>query len=230
MEVLDKGFVKLVDYLGGDKTVVNSARVSYDGVSKGEEADNKLIEYLYNNEHLTPFEHCQITFHVKCPIFVARQWFRHRTGKYNEISGRYVEFKDEYYIPDAHRICGQSKDNKQCSGDALTLDVQRKARDKIEEACNNSFKEYYELLNSGVAREIARGVLPLNTYTQFYFTIDLRNLFNFIKLRLHSHAQYEIQVYAEKMLEIIKKLYPVSTKVFCTKNNIEFRNNVDLLN
>lgn len=215
--VLNHGFIRLVDKMGDDSTIVRSARVSYGDGTKTKREDEKLIEYLLKNKHWTPFEMVVFTFHVKLPIFIARQWMRHRAGSYNEISARYSVMKDEFYVPDYDRIQGQSLLNKQCSGELLETDDQVAAKSMIEIANQNAYETYKDLIDLGVARELARVVLPVSTYTEFYWKVDLRNLFNFLELRLHNHAQYEIRVYAEAITEIIKDIIPMALKSF--KNN-----------
>lgn len=211
IEVLDKGFVKLVDFMGGDIRAVSAARVSFGGTSKGEERDKMLIKYLMENKHLSPFEHCYFQFHIKCPIFVARQWMRHRIASYNEISARYTEVKDEFYLPKAFRI--QDMSNRQGSVESDKLD--NASLSKIyEEAIEHSYQSYQKLLKAGVAREMARGILPVAQYTQFYWTVNLRSLLNFISLRADSHAQYEIRVYANAIKEIVKQKMPWSFEAF----------------
>ncbi|MGC9070710.1 MAG: FAD-dependent thymidylate synthase [Elusimicrobiales bacterium] len=210
-KILDKGFVKLVDFAGGDDRVVTAARVSFDMKSKGEERDKKLIEYLLNHEHLTPFEHSVFQFHIKCPIFVARQWMRHRWGSYNELSARYTELKDEFYIPERFRI--QDVKNKQGSIETQELD-NPELKKIYEESIENSYQVYKKLLLKGVAREMARMVLPLASYTQFYWTVNARSLLNFLKLRLDEHAQFEIRVYAQAIADIFKEKMPWTWKSF----------------
>ncbi|NNN06586.1 MAG: FAD-dependent thymidylate synthase [Elusimicrobia bacterium] len=211
VQVLDKGFVRLVDFMGGDQGVVDAARVSYGGVSKGAEADKKLIDYLLKHSHLTPFEHAVFKFHVAAPIFVARQWFRHRFAAYNEISFRYTEVKDYFYMPELWR--GQDKKNKQGSTDASALD-QKPLHDmfaKQVEACLATYKKMIEL---GVAREMARMVLPVNLYTEFYWTVNARSLMNFVALRADGHAQWEIQQYGEAMARAFKETMPWTYAAF----------------
>jgi thymidylate synthase (FAD) len=209
--VLDKGFVKLVDFMGGDLRVVNSARVTFGGVSKGEDKDKALLKYLIEHEHHTPFEHCAFQFHIKCPIFVARQWMRHRICSYNEVSARYTEVKDEFYLPQEFRI--QDAHNKQGSLSGGNLDnaaLLKIYNDSIEA----SYKAYQRLLSAGVAREMARGILPVSQYTQFYWTVNARSLMNFIRLRADAHAQYEIRAYAESISVIFKEKMPWSWEAF----------------
>ncbi|MCB5231233.1 MAG: FAD-dependent thymidylate synthase [Sphaerochaetaceae bacterium] len=213
--VLDKGFVRLVDYLGSDSRIVQAARVSYGEGTKTYRQDKGLINYLMRNDHTSPFEQVSFTFHIKMPIFVARQWIRHRTAKVNEISGRYSIMADEAYIPALKDINKQSEDNKQGrSEEVLDIELQKQVAAIIEEDQQRAFETYHKLLDLGIARELARINLPLSLYTQWYWTMDLHNLFHFLKLRLDSHAQYEIRVYAQTILEIIKKVCPLATEAF----------------
>jgi len=214
MEVLDKGFVRLVDHMGDDSRIVQSARVSYSKGTKTVREDAKLINYLLKNKHWTPFEMVTFTFHVKLPIFIARQWMRHRAGSFNEVSARYSEMPDEFYIPSLERIKAQSKTNKQGSGDNLCSRTKEHARDIMEVNCLKAFADYKTLLDMGVARELARITLPLNLYTEFYWKVDLRNLFNFIALRSDSHAQFEIQEYSNAIYSIIEPIVPHSCASF----------------
>ena len=211
VNVLDKGFVRLVDFMGGDQGVVDAARVSYGGKSKGEDADRKLIAYLLKHKHETPFEHAVFKFHVKAPIFVMRQWIRHRMASYNEISARYTEVKDEFYIPTQWRA--QDLKNKQGSVIAPTLD-HAKLTALFEGQVKAALKTYKELLDAGVARELARMVLPVNSYTEFYWTINARALMNFVSLRADVHAQWEIQQYAEALAESFKAKMPWTYDAF----------------
>jgi len=197
-KILDKGFVKLVDFIGGDARAVESARVSFGGVSKGAERDRKLIAYLLKNGHFSPFEHTVFQFHIKCPIFVARQWMRHRIASYNEISARYTEVRDEFYIPDKFRA--QDLINRQGS---VAADLDDGNLLKLYSASlENSYAVYGKLIAAGVAREMARMVLPVSQYTQFHWTVNARSLINFINLRTDAHAQYEIRLYAAAIKEI----------------------------
>lgn len=205
VKVLDSGFVKLVDFLGGDSRAVDSARVSFGSVSKGETADRKLIEYLLEHGHLSPFEHSVFQFHVKCPIFVARQWMRHRIASYNEISARYTEVHDEFYYPEAFRA--QDRSNRQGSLESAALD-QEKMRAIYDRAVKASYAAYKELLDAGAAREMARMVLPVAQYTQFYWSVNARSLLNFISLRADAHAQWEIRRYAEAIQEMFRARMP----------------------
>ncbi len=215
IKVLDKGYVRLVDHMGSDLSVVRSARVSYDaewraGEDKG--SDDRLIKYLWKNHHSTPFESVQFTFEVKAPLFILRQWHRHRTWTYNEVSARYTELPDDYYVPDPDKIGVQSKDNKQARDITDVLNSQASAL--IALACASSFETYHDLLAMNVPREIARGVLPMNTYSRMFATVDLLNLLKFIELRNHSHAQYEMQQYAKTLLELVEPIVPVCIKAF----------------
>jgi len=213
--VLDKGCVVLIDYMGNDARIVNSARVSYKG-QKIKRSDKGLISYLMKNMHWSPFEQVQFTFLVKCPIFVARQWFRHRTFKYNEISGRYSILPDEYYVPSLDRIKAQSKKNKQGSDETglLSNDMKVAFQKQITDEQESVRSNYDYFVEEGIAKELARINLPLSQYTEFYCTGDLRNLFNFLRLRLDDHAQYEIAVYGKVMAEIIKKVVPFAYEAF----------------
>lgn len=210
-KILDNGFVKLVAFMGGDQRAVESARVSFGSVSKGEAADRKLIEYLLANGHLSPFEHSTFQFHIKCPIFVARQWMRHRIASYNEISARYTEVKDEFYIPGAFRL--QDTINKQGSVAGGKLDNARLLK-LYTDSVQASFAAYNELLKAGVAREMARMALPVAQYTQFHWSVNARSLLNFLRLRLDAHAQYEIREYAAALREIFKEKMPWTWEAF----------------
>ena len=218
--VLDKGFVRLVDYYGGDQRIVQSARVSYGEGTKSVSQDGALIDYLLRHQHTSPFEQVVMTFHVKMPIFVARQWVRHRTGRMNEVSGRYSIMKDEFYVPAEDKVAPQSKDNKQGRCDeAFDKEVADKIIDQLKDGQKAAYENYSGLIENGLAREIARINLPLSLYTEFYWEMDLHNLFHFLKLRLDSHAQYEIRVYAEAILEICKKVAPMATSSFINHMN-----------
>ncbi|MDR2618817.1 MAG: FAD-dependent thymidylate synthase, partial [Treponema sp.] len=213
--VLNKGFVRLVDYLGGDERVVQSARVSYGAGARSFREDAGLIDYLMRNRHTSPFEQVILTFHIKLPVFVARQWIRHRTARVNEISGRYSVMKDDFYIPAPDDIALQSGDNKQGrSADPLEADKAEKIRALFAEGQKEAYAAYTELIDSGLARELARINLPLAIYTEWYWQIDLRNLFHFLELRLDAHAQKEIRLYAEVLFEIAKKTAPCCCESF----------------
>lgn len=211
--VLDKGFVRLVDYLGGDERVVQAARVSYGSGTKSYRQDRGLIHYLIRNEHTSPFEQVQLTFHCKMPVFVARQWVRHRTARLNEISGRYSIMKDEFYVPDTGQMRGQSKDNKQARSEEVLPQAQQFIDQMVEDQ-RSVYGHYQDMIESGLAREIARNNLPLSLYTEWYWQIDLHNLFHFLALRLDSHAQYEIRVYAEAMAKCAKAVAPMAYEAF----------------
>ena len=213
--VLDKGFVRLVDYLGGDERVVQSARVSYGAGNRTYREDSALIDYLLRNSHTSPFEQVILTFHIKLPIFVARQWVRHRTARLNEISGRYSVMKDDFYVPTPEDIAFQSTDNKQGrSSRALDPEQAEKIRAAFVRGQKDSYALYDSLVNEGLARELARINLPLSLYTEWYWQIDLHNLFHFLDLRLDGHAQKEIRLYAQVLLEIAKKVAPVCCASF----------------
>ncbi|MFA6504903.1 MAG: FAD-dependent thymidylate synthase [Treponemataceae bacterium] len=207
--VLNKGFIRLVDYLGGDERVVQSARVSYGAGTKSYREDAGLIDYLLRNRHTSPFEQVILTFHVKLPIFVARQWIRHRTARLNEISGRYSVMKDEFYVPAPEDVAAQSDDNKQGrSAQPLPPEAAEAVRAALEAGQRTAYGDYSKLVDEGIARELARVNLPLSLYTEWYWQIDLHNLFHFMELRLDAHAQKEIRVYAEVLLDIAKKVAP----------------------
>lgn len=210
-KVLDKGFVKLIEFMGGDQRAVDSARVSFGSVSKGEAQDRKLIEYLLANAHFSPFEHSVFQFHVKCPIFVARQWMRHRIASYNEISSRYTEVQDEFYYPEAFRA--QDRINRQGSVRSGALE-QEKMLAVYDKAIKASYAAYQELLEAGAAREMARMALPVAQYTQFYWSINARSLLNFIELRTDAHAQHEIRLYADAIQEIFREKMPWTWEAF----------------
>ncbi len=214
-KILDKGFVRVIDYMGGDDSIVQSARVSYGKGTKSTLDDESLIRYLMRNKHTTPFEMCEIKFHIKAPIFVARQWLRHRTANVNELSGRYSIMDDDYYIPKISEIKKQSKSNKQGRGESFDVAQSKEIIDILEKTSRNCFNVYDDLIeNKDFAKELSRTILPINLYTQFYWKIDLHNLFHFLKLRVDSHAQYEIAEYGRKILDIVKIWTPISYKAF----------------
>lgn len=217
IDVLDHGFVRLVDYMAGDIDISRAARVSYDAPGRPE--DDGLIGYLMKNRHTSPFESCVFTFEVKAPIFVFRQWHRHRTWSYNEVSARYTELPGEFYIPELAQITTQSADNKQ-----MRTEEQNECAEQIRVAmicsCRDSMAMYKALLAENCPRELARSVLPVATYSRMFATVDLHNLFHFLRLRLHEHAQYEIRVYAEALLELIEPHVPSAVKHFLS--TIEF--------
>lgn len=213
--VLDKGFVRLVDYLGGDTRIVQAARVSYGEGTKSFREDAGLIDYLLRHEHTSPFEQVILTFHIKLPIFVARQWIRHRTARVNEISGRYSIMKDDFYVPAPEDLALQSEDNKQGRKDeAMDTEAAKTAIDRLVEGQEEAYADYMGLVETGLAREIARINLPLSLYTEWYWQIDLHNLFRFLALRLDSHAQKEIRAYAQVLLDIARKVAPAATTSF----------------
>lgn len=210
-KVLDHGFVRVIDYMGDDSAIVQAARVSYGEGTKTVREDAALIDYLLRNGHTSPFEHCRIKLHIKAPIYIARQWMRHRMASINELSGRYSEINEEFHVPD--EFCAQSKDNKQAR--AGRLEKSGEIRDFQRISAENAFMVYEQMLLEGVAREQARIVLPLSTYTEWYWTIDLHNLMNFLKLRLHSHAQAEIQAYANEIAKLVALWTPAAYQSFC---------------
>lgn len=213
IKVLDKGFVRLVDYMGGDERIVQSARVSYGSGTKSYRQDRGLIHYLMKHWHTSPFEQVQLTFHTKMPIFVARQWVRHRTARLNEISGRYSVMRDEFYVPDPEQVRFQSVDNKQGRSEEGPEDaVAIVAQFREEQA--KLYANYQGLLDQNIARELARINLPSSLYTEWYWQIDLHNLFHFLRLRMDSHAQYEIRVYADAMAQCAKAVAPMAYEAF----------------
>jgi thymidylate synthase (FAD) len=215
IQCLDKGFVRLIDVMGDDNSIVQAARVSYGEGTKRLSEDRGLIRYLLRHQHTTPFEMVEFKFHIKLPIFIARQWIRHRTANVNEYSGRYSEMKDEFYIPTLENIRPQSTMNKQGRSEETFPNEQAEAiAQKFAESQDLMYKEYRELLDMGVAREIARINLPVSNYTEWYWKIDLHNLFHFLKLRIDPHAQYEIRVYGEAMASIVKNIVPVAWEAF----------------
>ena len=221
IKVLDHGFVRLVDSMGSDLSISRNARVSYDAewrAGEDEGSDKRLINYLYNNGHNTPFESVTFTFDVKAPIFVFRQWHRHRTQSYNELSARYKQLPTEFYIPAVEQITRQSEDNKQMRTteqhpDATHFQMMMRANNEA------AFSRYNEMIADGCPRELARSVLPVATYSHMFATMNLHNLFGFLRERLHPHAQYEIRVYAEALLELIRPVVPVAVAAFEKKFN-----------
>lgn len=212
---LDKGFVRLVDVMGDDNSIVQAARVSYGKGTKTLREDRALIRYLMRHSHTSPFEMVELKFHVKLPIFVARQWIRHRTANVNEYSGRYSEMRDEFYLPEPNQIHSQSSDNKQGRSDEelpenMVVDILQKMKNLQQ----SSYVDYLYYLDNNLARELARINLPLSTYTEWYWKIDLHNLFHFLKLRMDAHAQYEIRVYADTIAEIVKQILPIAYEAF----------------
>ena len=213
--VLDKGFVRLVDYMGGDERIVSSARVSYGEGTKTVRQDRGLIHYLMRNWHTSPFEQVGLTFHTKMPVFVARQWVRHRTARLNEISGRYSVMKDEFYVPSPEHILPQSANNKQGrAGERYDEETETALVERFRSEQAMAYRSYGEMLDQDVAREIARINLPLSLYTEWYWQIDLHNLFHFLRLRMDPHAQYEIRAYAEAMARCARAVAPLAYEAF----------------
>lgn len=224
--VLDHGFIAVKDYMGDDLSILQMARMSYGKGTKGVSDDRALLRYLMRHLHTSPFEGCVIKLHVKLPIFVMRQWVRHRTASLNEYSARYSILPDEFYVPAPELLAVQSKDNKQGRGDALTPDQAAEVLRILKDDAQRNFATYHQLLNAdqdgdviddgkdGIARELARIGLPLSTYTQMYWQTNLHNLMHFLRLRADPHAQYEIRIYAEKMLGIMADWVPVTTEAF----------------
>jgi thymidylate synthase (FAD) len=224
--VLDHGFVRVVDYMGDDAAIVQAARVSYGKGTRKISEDRGLIHYLLRHRHTTPFEMCEIKLHVKLPIFVARQWIRHRTANVNEYSARYSVLDEEFYVPAPEHLAAQSQINKQGRETALPSAEAAEVLGAIKDGGARAYGVYTRLLNetgkgevidegrSGIARELARMVLPANIYTQWYWKIDLHNLLHFLSLRADAHAQYEIRVYAEAMLDVVKKWVPITYEAF----------------
>ena len=223
-KLLNHGLLRFVDSMGSDLSIVRNARVSYDAewrAGENEGSDKRLINYLYKNGHNTPFESVTVTFEVKAPIFVFRQWHRHRTQSYNELSARYKELPEEFYVPELDQITTQSIDNKQMRTDKIhphALQIQR----SITSSNKKSFSHYHALIKDGCPRELARSVLPVGTYSHMFATANLHNWFNFLRERLHPHAQYEIRVYAEAIAEELRIIAPIAVEVFF--NNLEKKN------
>ncbi|HOW97565.1 MAG TPA: FAD-dependent thymidylate synthase [Kiritimatiellia bacterium] len=215
IKVLDQGFVRLVDYMGSDARIVQTARVSYGAGTKTVREDAGLIDYLLRHEHTSPFEHVVIELHCKLPIFVARQWIRHRTARLNEISARYSVMADEFYLPDEAHINAQSADNKQGRSDAeVPPELRRKVLELLQRDQGMAYASYEEMIKDGIARELARINLPLSLYTQWYWQMDLHNLFRFLELRMDSHAQWEIRQYAAAIAQIARAVAPVAFDAF----------------
>lgn len=215
--VLDHGFVRVVDYMGDDSSVVQAARVSYGRGTRRALEDEGLIRYLMRHYHSTPFEMCEIKFHVKLPIFVARQWIRHRTANVNEYSARYSILDKDFYLPAPEQLAKQSTANRQGRGEVLDAATATHVLRLLQDDAEQTYSHYEEMLTDdvGLARELARMNLTLNTYTQWYWKTDLHNLFNFLRLRADAHAQYEIRIYAEAMLKLTESWVPFSYKAFC---------------
>ena len=215
--VLDHGFLRVIDYMGDDAAIVQAARVSYGRGTRRVQDDAGLIRYLMRHRHTTPFEMCEIKYHVKLPIFVARQWIRHRTASVNEYSARYSVLDREYYLPAPEHLAAQARENRQGRGDVLGAEAAADVLALLRADAERCYAHYEEMLDPeglGLARELARINLTLNTYTQWYWKIDLHNLFHFLSLRVDPHAQYEIRVYAEAMLETVRRWVPLATQAF----------------
>jgi len=224
--VLDHGFVRVIDYMGDDSAIVQAARVSYGKGTKSVQGDRGLIRYLVRNRHTTPLEMCEIKFHIKLPIFVARQWIRHRTSSVNEYSARYSILDKEFYLPKPEHLASQSKTNKQGRGNELTAEQSGEVLELLRRDAINSYDTYDRLLNDSgdgtpkdessyqLSRELARMNLTLNYYTQWYWKVDLHNLFNFLSLRMDHHAQYEIRVYADAISSVVSSWVPNAHEAF----------------
>ena len=213
--VLDHGFVRLVDYMGGDSSITRAARVSYGAGTKTLSDDEALLDYMYRHQHSSPFEMVEFTFHCKMPLFVARQWIRHRTASVSELSGRYSVMKQEFYVPELSRLGVQSKTNKQGTAPtALDQDIGNNMIDILLRGQEASTLDYEDLISQDLARELARINLPLSTYTEWYWKIDLKNLLHFLALRLDSHAQWEIRQVANEMAEGLYRIAPNIFKEF----------------
>ena len=224
--ILDHGFIRVIDYMGNDDSIVQAARVSYGKGTKKVNTDSGLIKYLMRHWHSTPFEMCEIKYHVKLPIFIARQWIRHRTANVNEYSARYSILDKEFYLPSKENLAAQSSANRQGRGDIIGEKQAQKVLGLLKDDAERTYKNYEEMLNErydgsvidekkvGLARELARMNLTLNTYTQWYWKTDLLNLMNFLRLRADHHAQYEIRAYADVMLDTLKKWVPITYDAF----------------
>ena len=213
--LLDHGFVRVVDYMGDDAAVVQAARVSYGKGTKAVRRDRGLIRYLMRHRHTTPFEMCELKLHIKLPIFVARQWIRHRTANVNEYSARYSVLDREFYLPRPEDLAVQSSDNKQGRGAELTSDQAAEVLRLLRRDAMQTYETYETLMEDfNLARELARIDLPLNAYTQWYWKIDLHNLLHFLSLRMHPHAQYEIRVYADAIGEFVRNWVPLTWEAF----------------
>lgn len=231
IKILDHGFIRVIDYMGDDNSIVQAARVSYGRGTKKTSQDQGLINYLMRHRHTTPFEMCDIKFHIKLPIFIARQWIRHRTASVNEYSARYSILSNEFYVPEKINLSPQSKTNKQGRSEANLPDIEA---DKIlailQNDAENCYRHYVEMMNedeegniidennTGITRELARMNLTLNHYTEWYWKINLHNLLHFLALRADSHAQYEIRIYAQAMLDIVKAWVPYTYEAFAEYN------------
>lgn len=226
IKVLDHGFVRVVDYMGDDSAIVQAARVSYGKGTKQVNQDRGLIFYLMRHWHSTPFEMCEIKFHIKLPIFIARQWIRHRTANVNEYSARYSVMSKEFYIPKREHLQAQSKINNQGRGETITDAEAERVMQLLQQDAEQCYSHYEEMMNAdaagnvidpdkdGLARELARMNLTLNYYTEWYWKIDLHNLMHFLRLRADSHAQFEIRAYADAMIDVLKRWCPIAHEAF----------------
>jgi thymidylate synthase (FAD) len=226
LPVLDRGFVRVIDYMGDDGAIVQAARVSYGRGTKRVSDDRGLINYLMRMRHTSPFEMCELKLHVKLPIFVARQWIRHRTANVNEYSARYSVLEDEFYVPAAEHVASQASSNRQGRDRVLGREQAQAVQDTVRTNADRAYAEYLAMLNQdeageaiepereGLARELARIVLPLNTYTEWYWKTDLHNLLHFIALRADPHAQYEIRAYAGVLLDVVRRWTPLTCAAF----------------
>ncbi|WP_411890845.1 FAD-dependent thymidylate synthase [Yoonia sp. SDW83-1] len=217
-DVLDHGFIRVIDYMGDDAAICQAARVSYGKGTKSVQNDEGLIRYLMRHWHSTPFEMCEIKLHVKLPVFVARQWIRHRTANVNEYSARYSILDREFYIPEADKLAAQSVINNQGRGEALTGEEAARVLEYLKGDAARCYDHYEEMIGQegqqGLARELARMNLPANIYTQWYWKVDLHNLFHFLRLRADAHAQYEIRVYAEEICKVVADWVPAAYGAF----------------
>jgi len=226
LPILDHGFIRVIDYMGDDTSIVQAARVSYGKGTKKVNTDSGLIKYLMRHWHSTPFEMCEIKYHIKLPIFIARQWIRHRTANVNEYSARYSILDKEFYLPSKEHLAAQSTNNRQGRGEVITGEQAKEVLDLLKGDAERTYDNYETMLNerfdgsiidekkSGLARELARMNLTLNTYTQWYWKTDLLNLMNFLRLRADHHAQYEIRAYADVMLDTLKRWVPITYEAF----------------
>ena len=226
LPILDHGFIRVIDYMGNDNSIVQAARVSYGKGTKKVNTDSGLIKYLMRHWHSTPFEMCEIKYHVKLPIFIARQWIRHRTANVNEYSARYSILDKEFYLPSKENLAAQSTNNRQGRGNVISGGQAEEVLSLLKDDAERTYKNYEEMLNerydgsvideskTGLARELARMNLTLNTYTQWYWKTDLLNLMNFLRLRADHHAQYEIRAYADVMLNTLKRWVPITYDAF----------------
>lgn len=216
--VLDHGFVRVIDYMGDDAAICQAARVSYGKGTKSVQNDEGLIRYLMRHWHSTPFEMCELKLHVKLPVFVARQWIRHRTANVNEYSARYSILDREFYIPAPDQMAAQSAINNQGRGEALQGEEAARVLELLKSDSTRAYDHYQEMIGQdgqqGLARELARMNLPANIYTQWYWKVDLHNLFHFLRLRADAHAQYEIRVYADEICKIVADWVPFAYKAF----------------